>query len=118
MLVETHVTQHHHAAEQQRGGVGQVHAGDVGGGAVNLVGGREINQTHLVRSSGRRADGGRLRPEAAAETHRLEYCHSVSADVAAGGDAEPSDQSSTQVAEATSTMGRERLTHTGTYTHR
>lgn len=35
-VMETHVTQHHDRAEQQGGGVRQVHAGDVGGGAVNL----------------------------------------------------------------------------------
>lgn len=38
VVVETHVTQHHDGAEQQSGGVRHVHAGDVGGGAVDLRG--------------------------------------------------------------------------------
>lgn len=42
VLVEPHVTQHHDSAEQQGGGVGQVHPGDVGGGAVHL----QDEQTH------------------------------------------------------------------------
>ena len=37
--VELHVSQHHHGREEQRGGVGQVQAGDVGGCAVHLPGG-------------------------------------------------------------------------------
>lgn len=39
--METHVTQHHDSAEQQGSGVGHVHAGDVGGGAMNL----QVEQT-------------------------------------------------------------------------
>lgn len=42
--METHVTQHHDRAEQQGGGVRHVHAGDVGGGAVNL----QVEETDSV----------------------------------------------------------------------
>lgn len=45
MVVETHVTQHHDGAEQQRGGVSQVHASNIGGGAMNL----QAATTDLVR---------------------------------------------------------------------
>lgn len=44
VLVEPHVTQHHDRAEQQGGGVGQVHASDVGGGAVHLQEDQMIGQ--------------------------------------------------------------------------
>lgn len=36
VVMVTHVTQHHHGAEQQGGGVGQIQTGDVGGGSVDL----------------------------------------------------------------------------------
>lgn len=36
VVVQTHVTQHHDGAEQQGSGIRQIHASNVGGGAMHL----------------------------------------------------------------------------------
>ena len=56
VLVKVHVSQHHHAGQQQRGGVGQVLAGDVGGSAVHRLEYRAVSADVAAGREAKTAD--------------------------------------------------------------
>lgn len=85
------MTQHHDSAEQQGGRVGQVHASDVRGGAVDLQVNKQAEDTCRQEP--------RDWTRSVKQTNRFKDGDPVGADVSTRSDAESSDEPGTEITE-------------------